>query len=76
MFRNSLRRGRSPSARGHVTRISLFHLIPAVIPLIPGTIAPYKFKNLYSHFVFLFKPLFYCMVLFEASFGISVKLLS
>ena len=41
-----------------------------------GHLAPYKFKDLYSHFVFSFKPLFYCMVLFEASFGISVKLLS
>jgi hypothetical protein len=31
-------RGRSPSARGHFTWISLFHLIPTVIPLIPGII--------------------------------------
>ena len=36
MFRNSVGVGPS-AARGHVTRISLFHLIPAVIPLIPGT---------------------------------------
>jgi hypothetical protein len=36
MFRNFVGVGPS-AARGHVTRISLFHLIPAVIPLIPGT---------------------------------------
>jgi hypothetical protein len=38
MSRNSVGVGPS-AARGHVTRISLFHRIPAVlvIPLIPGT---------------------------------------